>query len=281
MPLRDSLDGSLATGGIDLTPPESDVGFLDAIGPAFRVDNVVGSIAQTAGDGQEIDLEFNALTAAQEAGVADHFESFTGARNQKDFNIRLERFHREREDRQLLDQAGGSGFLASMVAAGVDLPSLIPGGQIVQGGRAANAGRLAFGAGVAAGTAEAALQGSQTQRTAEESAFAVGGSVILGAALGSVLGRAMTPEEFKSASAQVEQLPANLQEANKSLSAAANIARQDAEAGRPFELRREGIFNFMRKFPGGYMGDVAEKYGAPGVAVVLEKFSPLAPPTGS
>ncbi len=278
MPFRDGdIAGTMATAGIpDTAPP--DVSAMDVLGAAFSIDNTVGSAMARGEPIGTTDPDFDIWQATQDRGLQDHFDHFTTVRNAADFERQAARLETELHNREILHGAGLGGFAASMAASVFDLPSLIPGAALVRTGRAvraANAGRVAASTGVAAGIAEGALQSTQLERTGLESGIAVGGSVVLGAVLGSLFGKAGAAEA-RAASTQLENLPVELKRLNKDLSAAAT-PDEIAAAYKNLRVRNEGRFEFMRKFPGGYLGDIAEKFGAPGVKSVLDKFAPLAP----
>lgn len=270
--------GGLGT-EIDGRPAPTSATLLETADAAFRIDNTVGSVMNRGFAAGLYNPDFDVFEAVQSNGMEDDFDAFLGVRNEADFQLRLERVKREKADREILDNAGAGGFVLSTAAAIFDLPSLIPGASLVRGGtRLGAAARVGASAGASAGIAEGALQATQTQRTFEESIFAVGGSVVLGGILGGAFGRSVPADQLSRASTQLERLPTELNIQNKSLSAAAPDDAPNPSGSRT-RLRNEGVFQFLRKFPGGYLGDVAEKFGTPGAAVVLEKFAPLAPLT--
>ena len=113
--------------------PPSDVGFLDALGPAFRTENIVGST---------IAYEMSRPTAAevyaspkvdvwqQIAGTEyePYYENFVDAETQAEVDSIKGRIDRENADREVMREAGVSGMLAALTAGVVDLPTLVPGG---------------------------------------------------------------------------------------------------------------------------------------------------------
>ena len=200
--------------------PPSDVGFLDALGPAFRTENIVGST---------IAYEMSRPTAAevyaspkvdvwqQIAGTEyePYYENFVDAETQVEVDSIKGRIDRENADREVMREAGVSGMLAALTAGVVDLPTLVPGGVAgtflrAGSGAARTAAVTAAAAGTEAAVVEGILQGQQETRTAAESAFAIGGSVVLGGMLGGVAGAALARsaegrEAFSVVSAAIDR----------------------------------------------------------------------------
>lgn len=214
---------SVAPQGMNLPEPaRADVGFLDAIGPAFRTENIVGSTLATMGP------TASEMAASPKVNPWDHiegteyeqyFENFIGAETQVEVDFIKSQIERENADRRVIDEAGWGGIAASLLAGVVDIPSLIPGGAAFQGVRggatvARVAGRTALVAGAEATAVEGILQAQQQTRTAAESATAIGGSVILGGILGGAAGAilARTGEgraAYKAASRDIDQVFGN------------------------------------------------------------------------
>lgn len=191
-----SGDPLLAPSGYARTPRPADVGFLDAIsGPAWRMDNTVANMVR--GDlatPEEIQASqvVDVWGAIKDTKYERNWDSFAPLRSAVEVERMKERIDREESDRQLLADAGMSGFAASAVASIFDLPSLIPGGAAIATSRGAGmalrvGARTAIAAGAEAAGTEAYLQGAQETRTLAESAGAIGGSIILGGLLGTSL----------------------------------------------------------------------------------------------
>lgn len=286
MPFRPSSDPvQLATpGGLDLRPEHRDVSFLETLGPAFRTDNTVGSlIASEERRVGAVDPDFSPWEELQGTGLEFQWEAFVGVRNREEFGLVESQVLREMRDRELLAEAGFNGFLGSMVATALDPVNLLPGGVgvgAVRAGATAGrvAGRAAVAGGVASTAAEGALHSSQKLRTAEESLVAIGGSVVLSGLLGGAAGKLMSRAEFAQASRQLETGPLVAQDLAREVG---ELQSMGAAATGPADLtlRREGAFEFMRKFPGGYLGDVARKLGHEGIGEALDYAAPLAPLT--
>ena len=178
-------------------PPESDIGFLDAIsGPAWRRQNNVantfnGNIATY--DPVPPQDRIDVWPEIEGTKYEPRFDSFAPLVTREEVDDMKVQLDQEDDDLQVIIEAGIGGFAAEIVASVVDITSLIPGGVAVGGARA-GLGVLRVGArtaltsgAVAAGT-EGHLQIQQQTRTAEESAFAIGGSIVLGGILGGTLG---------------------------------------------------------------------------------------------
>lgn len=154
---------------------------------------------------------------------------------------------RELADRATLDSSGAVGFASQLGAAFLSPTSLLPGGAIVKGGKGVSIARTTLTVGgsaaFAAGIDEIALQASQQTRTGEESAYAIGGSFILGGVLGAAAGK-LSAAQFKAAAVRTEralQLTADYDESLRSIGAAENRA--------DLTLRREQIFQAVNKIP--------------------------------
>lgn len=177
---------------------------------AFMDSNILGSLATSqslrygifGGDESPIsDDELN--KGISEAGLADYVDRFLDVQTKGAFEARRDDIKRELENKQILADAGGMGLVAGLTAGIFDIPTLIPFGHMLRLGKAAEtaystlgiAGRMAISSAVDATASEAALHSIQQTRTAEESAFNVGGSVILSSALGTAWVKAMNAAE--------------------------------------------------------------------------------------
>lgn len=230
----------------------ADVGFFDAIGPAFRSENVVGSTIMAAGPTvAEMSTSPRVNPWQQIAGTRyePYYDDFAAASTLVEVDRIKAQIDREEADRRVIQEAGWGGIGAALLAGTLDLPSLIPGGAVVGGGRALQvAGRTALVAGLTTAGEEAVLQSQQQTRTGIESATAIGGSVVLGGMLGGALGAvlARSPEgvtAWKAASAEIERnitQPADL-------SAAAAIKPELTD----FALPTRGAELVRRTTPGG------------------------------
>lgn len=245
---------SLAPAAFAPLPEEApaDIGFFDAIGPAFRSENIVGSTIMSAGPTvAEMSTSPRVNPWQQIAGTKyePYYDDFASVSTLVEVDRIKAQIDREEADRRVIQEAGWGGMGAALLAGTLDLPSLIPGGAVVGGGRALQvAGRTALVAGLTTAGEEAVLQSQQQTRTGGESATAIGGSVVLGGMLGGALGAvlARSPEgmtAWKAASAEIERNVAQPQD----LSAAAAIKPELTD----FALPTKGAELARRLTPGG------------------------------
>ncbi|WP_065331226.1 hypothetical protein [Tritonibacter mobilis] len=235
---------------VDVSPEPGQAPALDQVlGAAFRQENpIVSALNATTYDPlKPFDPDFRPWEEIQGTEYEAYSERFSGARDKEDLAAMKEAIDQELADRSVLDSSGAVGFASQMGAALLSPTSLIPGGAIVKGGKGVSIARTTLTVGgsaaFAAGIDEMALQASQQTRTAEESAFAIGGSFILGGVLGAAAGK-LSAAQFKAAAVRTEQalqLTADYDEALRSIGAAENRA--------DLTLRREQIFQAVNKIP--------------------------------
>lgn len=246
-----SIQDARNIAGFDET--ELDPSLVETFGAAFRTQNVVGSFLSSRGqpDPYEIEQDFDAIDYVKDdPRFAPHVEEFAGIFNRKAAEAKKQQIIREQQDRRTLEASGSLGFVAEMAAGVVDLPTLLPiGGAVAAGGRAAMAARVGIASGIDAGVSEAALQATQGTRTAEETALNIGGSIILGGALGALAGRYLNPQSQKALSKKIEgqeQAFAQVDNEILSFSKAASAGAAARDAG-PLHLKSEAI---IAKLPG-------------------------------
>jgi hypothetical protein len=227
---------------------------LETWGAAFRTQNTIGSAIANSGipDPGVVDQgaeDFNAIDYVKDDPKYSPFvESFAGIRNKRAAEAQKLRIDQELQDQRTLSAAGGMGAIAQMAAGVIDLPTLFPvGGEFVAGGRLARAANIAIGAGLDAGVSEAALQATQATRTREESALNIGGSIILGGAVGTLVGR-LGAAEARSLSKKIEGQDAAFSAADKEF---ANLGKGTSAGAAatdtgPLTLKDEG---FISKLP--------------------------------
>ena len=194
--------------GVPRAEPEDepDVAFSDALGAAFRSENIVGSTLSSSALnfwGTPFDEDLDPFAEIAGTKYEAFAENFSGARNLDHVEAIKADVDREMVDRETIANAGAVGIAASMAAGFFDLPTLLPAGAAINTSRAGfNVLRVA-GATAAAGAlessvSEAALQATQQTRTGVESALNIGGSVVLsgllGAGIGSLMSRAQVDE---------------------------------------------------------------------------------------
>lgn len=191
--------------------PAADPTAHETFAAAFRTENIVGSWLASRGmpDPDAVEDGFNAIDyIADDSDYAPYAREFAGIRNRKAADALKLQITREQKDRATLEAAGGMGFVAAMAAGTLDLPTLLPvGGGIVAAGRGVSrvAMGAAIGAGIDATVSETGLHLTQVTRTGEESVYNIGGSVILGGALGTAVGRYLTPREAGQISRKIER----------------------------------------------------------------------------
>jgi len=194
------------TGPEPVVPPTA----LETFGAAFRTENVVGSWLAARGmpDPDEVEEGFNAIDYIKDdADFAPYARAFAGVRNQKAADALKLQIKQEQKDRRTKDAAGGLGVVADIAAGLLDLPSFLPiGGALAVGGRSllGTAVGAAAGAAIDATVSETGLHLTQVTRTGEESVYNIGGSIILGGALGTAVGRYLSSVEASQISRKIE-----------------------------------------------------------------------------
>jgi len=153
------------------------------------------------------DPDYRAWEDIQGTIYEQYSDRFVGAHDFDEVGMMKAQIDRELNDRSVVRAGGGWGVLASISAALFSPTTLIPGGAIIKGAKGVSIARtslsVAGSAALAALLDEIILQQTQQIRPAEESAFAIGGSVILGGMLGAFAGK-LGAAEFKAMSKQVE-----------------------------------------------------------------------------
>lgn len=169
-------------------------GFGAAMGAGFRTENTVGSLLASEEMNLEkrelfrVDPDYNPFEGDELKGYEEHADRFIDAQNPSAVEAIKSDIDREKRDRETLD-ASGWGIAAEVTASVVDWPTLLPGGAMVRSGAAGySVARSGLSVGLAAGGGallqETALHTTQQTRELGESAYVVGGSVVLGAMLG-------------------------------------------------------------------------------------------------
>jgi hypothetical protein len=181
------------SGGFEPPAVKPAPSFGEVLGPAFTRENEIAAA---------IDLMRQEFSFEPEAGyspfsdpemkgryIDEYGDRFVGVQSSKEARALRQRIDAELERAKLIESAGGWGIVASMAAGILSPTTLLPVGAIAKtGSLGVRMGRSAatVGAGAAAGVAaqEGMLQSMQLTRTAEESAYAIGGGAILGMVLG-------------------------------------------------------------------------------------------------
>lgn len=236
--------------GLSVTPEVEEVN-RSVLGAAFRQENPVVSWATSFSLDLNVpsDPDYRPWEQLQGTKYEPFAARFVGARTPEDVARMKLQIDGEEADRSVLAAAGWKGWGASAFAGLLSPTNLLPGGQVAMGAKGVSIARTAFS--VAASTAaaaaidEAVLSSTQQLRTGAESAYAIGGSAILGGFLGAGLGK-MGALEFRAASKQVEDAIKTTQEfdgAVRSLSAGSALDGN-------MKLRGEQVFQFINKVPG-------------------------------
>lgn len=227
----------------------------ETMAAAFRSDNMVTSYITSRGmsDPYEIEQGFNAIDYVKDdPDFAPYVERFSGVFNQRAADALKIQIQREVSDRRTLDAAGIHGTIASLAAGVFDFPTLLPIGGGVLGAAKSAAGTAAgaaIGAGIDATVSEAGLQLTQQTRTGEESVFNIGGSVLLGGALGTLAGRYLSSTELSGLSRKIEQQNKAFEEADMAAFGGGSAQSAGAAAVNkgPTEIKDEAL---IKKFWG-------------------------------
>lgn len=202
-------------GYVGYSPDDTpDPSFMDALGAASRQSNsVVSNIANPrlnyeVGELSKIDPSYDPYSDLK--GYEQYAPMFEEVYNATAAKALKNTIDMNAKDRNTVAASGWTGTILSLGASVIDLPTLIPGGALARSGKIGyDVLKSAASVGVAAGAStslqEAGLQGSQALRTPEESAFAIGGSVVLGGILGAGLSKIFNKGEWNRAAASLEE----------------------------------------------------------------------------
>ncbi|WP_286167931.1 hypothetical protein [Ochrobactrum sp. MC-1LL] len=226
-----------------------DPSFGETVGAAIRTENIVGSFMASRGiqNPYEVEDGFDAIDYVKDdPAFAPYVERFGGVFNRKAADALKVQIKQEEQDRRTLDAAGINGTIASLAAGVFDLPTVFSvGGGIAGAGRTifGTAVRAGIGAGIDATVSEAGLQLTQRTRTGEESAYNIGGSVLLGGALGTLVGRYLSNVEASALSRKIEEQGKGFAEADNAVfgNGAARSAGAAAVEQGPTHLKDEAL----------------------------------------
>ncbi len=227
-----------------------DPSFGETVGAAIRTENIVGSFMASRGvqNPYEVEDGFDAIDYVKDdPAFAPYVERFGGVFNRKAADALKVQIKQEEQDRRTLDAAGINGTIASLAAGVFDLPTVFSvGGGIAGAGRTVfgTAVRAGVGAGIDATVSEAGLQLTQQTRTGEESVYNIGGSVLLGGALGTLVGRYLSNAEASALSRKIEEQGKGFAEADTAVfgnSGAARSAGAAAVEQGPTHLKDEAL----------------------------------------
>lgn len=234
-PVVDELTNIADADGPQITPS-----LAETFGAAFRTQNVVGSFLTSRGqvDPYRIEEGFDPIDYIKDDDrYAPYAEEFAGITNRVSADAKKLQIDREQQDRRTLDAAGGMGVVAQMAAGVVDLPTLLPLGGAALG---RTIGGAALGAGLDAAVSESGLQATQATRTLEETALNVGGSVVLGGALGALVSRYMSATSSQALSRKIERQAAEFDDIDRGFAQAQSAGAAARDTG-PLTLKDEAL----------------------------------------
>jgi hypothetical protein len=193
------------------TPKISPEFWGDVVPSAFRLENPVSSAAvstATSHPSELYDPNYDAFSDLGEFTDTREAMDLIEAKNPEEMRLMKQDLARQKQDEQTINDAGGLGTLASVMAGVASPTTLIPGFALVKGGKAvgvaSGALRGAASATTAIGIDEALLQQSQVSRSPMTSAMAVTGGVVLGGLLGGGVS-SLSKKQFSDIAAKVER----------------------------------------------------------------------------
>jgi hypothetical protein len=221
-----SMDGGAVETSYDLA---SQVGSENGDGPsigattgaAFRQSNLIGSLLSSSslyekatGGYYDIDRSFNPLAPENIAGYEEYADKFVSVYNKRAADAVKADIDQEIRDRNTIAQSGWAGIGMSLIAGVADPTILLPGGALVEAGRggyslARSAANAAIATAGAAAIQEAGFQLSQQLRTGEDALTNIGGSALLGGALGGSVAALMSKVEHVAASKAMKDAAAS------------------------------------------------------------------------
>lgn len=156
-----------------------------------------------------VDPDYNPFTNGDLEGYEDHSDRFLEAQNATVIVAIKADIDREKRDRDTVAAAGWGGVGADIFASVASPTLLLPSGAVVRSGSAGYAvgkSALAVGNAAGAGTAvqEASLHATQQTRELSESAYVIGGSIVLGGLLGAAGAQLLSRQEFNAISKALE-----------------------------------------------------------------------------
>lgn len=235
------------------TPEPSPAAFStpEVIKSAFRTENTIGSALTGGSIGRRpIDASFNPFEDI--AGYEEYADSFVEDNTPDDVARTKVKIDQERQDKQLIQDAGWVGTAASFAAGVFDPVNLVPvggtalkaysrGGNILHG--ALNTARAGL---VGSTVAEAALQATQETRTMGESAANIAGATFLSGVLGGAAGY-LGGRGINELGARIEQ-EMNIPEPNSPDLAEPNsivISTVGAKAARDTTIKQETLLGAL------------------------------------
>lgn len=220
-PLTGGFVGDTLRGGIEPSPilepfaqqeKESEGFSTKLLKAAFATENTIGSLIADNQVGNIADLEedpdFDVLSQVEGTDYEPYLDSFEGVFNQAQFDNIVSKIDKEKQNRQIIADAGGAGIVVGITAGIFDPVNLIPIGGSTY--KAFKAGKIAEGAftgaqvgALSVAASESLLQSTQELRTIEESTFNVAGGAVLGGLLGGLAGK-LSAKQFDDLAQRVE-----------------------------------------------------------------------------
>lgn len=222
----------------------------ETVAASFRSQSLIGSYLSSRGiqNPYEVEDGFNSIDYVKDdPAFAPYVERFGGVFNRKAADALKVQIKQEEQDRRTREAAGVMGVVADLAAGVFDLPTVFSvGGGIAGAGRTVfgTAIRAGVGAGIDATVSETGLQLTQQTRTGEESVYNIGGSVLLGGALGTLIGRYLSNAEVSALSRKIEEQGKGFAEADNAVfgnSGAARSAGAAAAEQGPTHLKDEAL----------------------------------------
>jgi len=186
----------------------------EVVEAAFRQENIISSFyaasQRTVLEDDDIDPDFDPVGRAVQDGIhGEDLLKYADAINVEDYDNVKARIDSENDDRRIIAEGGAFGVYSSIGAAVLSPINFVPVAGVTA--KLGSAG-LKFwqGAAVIGGVAsttvgieEGLLHASQTERTIEESAYAVSGAMFLGGLLGAAVSK-VDPVEFAGVANKVD-----------------------------------------------------------------------------
>lgn len=218
----------------------------DTFAAAFRSENMIGSFLSSRGmpDPHEVEEGFNAIDYVKDdPEFSPYVDQFAGVFNKRAADAKKIQIKRELADQRTIDAAGGIGVVAAMAAGVLDIPTLLPLGGGALGAGAMRAARgAAIGAGIDAAVSEAGLQLTQTMRSGEQTAFNIGGSILLGGALGTLAGRYLSTKAQGELARKIQAQEKGFEEFDTAFAKASSAGAAARDTG-PLTLKDEKIIS--------------------------------------
>lgn len=185
-------------------------GFFDVVSAAFRTENSIGSTVadETLFTANTKQAGYSSWDDIKGTPYEEHWSSFVKSNNARYTQKLKDQIDRENDDRRTLAASGWGGTVAAMGASLIDPNILIPvGGELKAANGVWTGVKVGARAGlIGASTQEGLLQATQETRTGEESAIAIGGSVVLGGLIGGSAAAIMSRPEQIAAQEALENI---------------------------------------------------------------------------